>query len=141
IARGGTGGNGISTGLGRVLTAGEQAGLAGCTISGGLISGGCGATITDTLVFSLTSATITLASPLPLIADSAPTTVNGLLGLSIVRIDASGIGPGNNGLRIFSDNNTVEYLSIEHSPHDDFYVDGGNNLMYVVGALGAGSDG
>src|SRR5438876_1917619 len=90
LAKGGTGPGGLN----RSLSAGEQSQVGGaCVVNGsGNITSGCGAGITDAIVFDVglgLNATITLTSSLPAIADSAATIINGVNVLPL--IDASSI--------------------------------------------------
>jgi hypothetical protein len=142
LVRGGTDGSG---GLGRGLTDSEKMQISGtCTWSGTTddrhITGGCGPSIADKIVFDMLDATIiTLSSVLPHVDDSAPTVID---GTSIVpQIDASAIGAGNNGLRLVSNGNTVSNLVIRNSPANNFYVAGDHNTLDYVRAWNAGTNG
>ena len=136
IARGGTG----ASGLNRALSNSEKAQLSGCTVNGSnLITGGCGAGITDTIYFSglPPQGTITLATSLPLVDDSAPTTING--GSFLPTLDAHYFT--NYGFQIVSDNNLIENIGVMAAAISDFYVTGDNNLLYNIWAWTASDQG
>lgn len=148
IANGGTGGDGVGTGLGRTLSDGEKAQInaspSTCAFGGSTgswtITGGCGDGIADTIYFNVYPG-VTLLSYLPVINDTAPTTIIGNLGTKPYPvINASLIG-SHRGLRISSNNNQIYNLTIQGAPLDDFYIDGNYNLLHEVRAWSAGSNG
>jgi hypothetical protein len=145
LANGGTGGDGTNTGLGRALTDGEKAQLSGCTTIGTTdnwtITGGCGAAITDTIVFDLSvGVTITLGTTsIPVINDTAPTIIDGT-GISPT-IDASGVTGSHNGLHISSSNNVIDRIGIAYASLSDFYVAGDNTTLSNIWAWNAGTNG
>jgi hypothetical protein len=141
LANGGTG----ASGLGRTLSDGEKAQLGGCSWGGSspnwTITGGCGESITDTINFNLSiGSVIALNSFLPLINDSAATTLDGT-GVGPL-IDASSVG-AHNGLALISNGNTIKHVGVTGvpSPNADFYVTGNNNTLSDVWAWNAGADG
>ena len=143
IARGGTGGDGVTTGLGRPLSVAERAQTVGCSFSGtNNITGGCGANQPDTIQFAnlLFANIITLASSLPPIADSQPTTLDGSGTLNLY-VNAGAIPVAHDALLISSDNNTVENLRIANSPRFNLYVSGASNKVQTLSSLSAGSHG
>jgi hypothetical protein len=134
IARGGTGVNGLNRGLSNA----EKAQLSGCTSFGGgsgawTILGGCGGGFADTINFSGLSSfvTITLASSLPLIDDTQPTTIDGT-GV-YPTIDAN-VVHANYGLQVTSNGNSLKHIGVSGAWIDDFLISGDNNTLYDVWA-------
>ena len=139
LAKGGTGPGGLN----RSLSAGEQSQVGGaCVVNGsGNITSGCGAGITDAIVFDVglgLNATITLTSSLPAIADSAATIINGVNVLPL--IDASSIGSGA-ALTVSSNGNSISDLTILNSPASNFDISGDGNTLNSVGSWSAGTNG
>ena len=135
LANGGTGGDGVSTGLGRALKDGEIAQISGCTFSGSTnnwtISSGCGAGVLDFVTFDAslgTSPNISLGAPLPSINDSQPLVLNG--GSVRPIIEASSLSAGQSALTVLSNANLVEHLTIENSPNHGVAVTGGSNTLF-----------
>ena len=137
VARGGTG----AAGLNRVLTAGEQAALGGCTFSGGLIVDGCGAGFTDTIMFASSlgvNPVISLTAPLPDLADTVGTVIDGMAHGVYPVISAAGLANGTDALHITSNHNTVQGLTLTGAPQDDLRLTGSGNLITSTSLLRAG---
>lgn len=117
------------------LTAGEQAQLGGCSFSGGAIVGGCGANITDTIMFA-SPMTITLASPLPAISDAQPTLLYACYSaFACAVIDAAGAGPGADGLTVSSSRNQLYGVRVRRSPRDGIRVSGNANTLIETAVI------
>ncbi|MBI5030662.1 MAG: right-handed parallel beta-helix repeat-containing protein [Chloroflexi bacterium] len=137
LARGGTG----ASGLNRTLSNSEKVQLSGCTFSGNSITGGCGATITDTIRFDLTgSTTIYLTTPTPNIDDSAGTIIDGAWGSVFPVIDASFLSP-QNALYIYSNHNWLQFFTVRGAPITNILVTGSYNTFYDVTMTKAGTYG
>lgn len=105
IANGGTGAGGLA----RALSASEAAQLAGCTISSGLITGGCGAGVPDTIVYAAAITRTVLAATLPYFSDNATT----LAPSARVELDFNGAtGPLSAGIWITANDVTIANLTI-----------------------------
>ncbi len=133
IAHGGTG----ASGLNRALSSGEKAQLSGCAINGSnLITGGCGTGITDTIHFNVSSgATIYLVSSLPAINDTAPTIID---GGGVFPVINGSLMPSGNVFYIYSDNNTIQFLTVRNAPTTDILNTGSYNTFFSVIATNAG---
>jgi hypothetical protein len=104
-------------GLGRPLTAGEQAQVNGCNMAGGIIITGCGLSQPDTIVFTGLNpgATVYITSTLPDVDDdAAQTTIDGTLGniFPTIHRDAS-LNAFYKGLEITSDHNVINGIGFE----------------------------
>jgi hypothetical protein len=139
VAAGGTG----AAGLNRGASVAEQSALNGCTFDGGgLVTGGCGTGIADTVVFSTglgVNPIITLTAALPTLNDSASTIVDGAVG-AVYPIIAATLLPGStDAWQVTSNDNTIKGLTIRGAPRDDLHVQGSRNQV-VTGTvlLGAG---
>src|SRR5579859_120690 len=128
VARGGTG----PSGLNRAASAAEQAALGGCTFNVGLITGGCGPGLANTIAFSSSlgaNPTITLASALPPIDNTGPTALDGSINAVYPVVSASGLLSGTDGLAISSNGNTLRGLTVTGAPRDDLRLTGNSNQV------------
>jgi hypothetical protein len=124
------------SGLGRPLTAGEQAQTVGCSFdaSGNILNSSCGNQVLDFVTFDASLANgvwINLLSPLPKIDDTQPTFLNG----GSVKPTLSALGAGGSAvLEIQSAGNVIEHIGVANAPLIAFDVPGDDNTLYDVWA-------
>jgi hypothetical protein len=122
------------------FTSQEQALLGGCTFSGGNITGGCGAGITDTINFNFASGVITLNNSLgalPNINDSRPTYVNGTNNSTVeIAVDGTNLASGVPLLSVTSNHNRVMFLSFRNGPSNGVNVTGSDNDLSFIRSYG-----
>lgn len=105
IANGGT----AAQGLNRALSAGEMAQLSGCTFSGGLITGGCGAGLPDTIKYSLSITRTILNNTLPALNDDG----TAILPTNTIELDfLAASGPATSAFSVFGDDIEIANLLI-----------------------------
>lgn len=119
LANGGTGAGGLN----RALTAGEKAQLSGCTYSGGLITGGCGGGVADTIHYAAGMTRTVLAATLPVFTDNATT----LWPATRIELDFSGAtGPDYAGIKLQGADIVIGNLAIVNiaAPADGVQISG-----------------
>ncbi|MBX7212682.1 MAG: right-handed parallel beta-helix repeat-containing protein [Thermoflexales bacterium] len=119
IANGGT----SAGGLGRALTAGEAAQLSFCTISGGLITAGCGAGSADWILYSAGITRTVLSATLPPLSDNGTT----LWPSSRIELDfLAASGPDSIAIAVYGSDITLANLTIVNvaNPITAVYVSG-----------------
>lgn len=133
LALGGTG----ASGLNRALSAGEKAQLSGCVINGSnLITSGCGVGITDTIYFNVPmNSVINLNSSLPIMNDSAGTTIEGIGVFPVINASAIGL---NNAFYVGSSHNALRSLTVKNAPLTNINNIGSYNTFFDLTVTGAG---
>jgi hypothetical protein len=137
VARGGTG----AAGLNRAVTPGEQAALGGCVFSSGFVTDDCGADFPETIVFASSlgvNPVIHLTAPLPDLADTVPTVIDGMANGVYPVLSAEGLASGADALHITSDRNTLQGLTLTGAPQDDLTLIGSRNQVTSTRLFQAG---